>query len=282
MATDVITPQPEFAGILRQQETFASGQGDDVGERLNSWFDRLMLQAGMEIAPAMVLALCLCSGASVGGFVFVAQENLLTTALASLLGFILPLIVAMIVRSRRQTTMMNQLPPMIDELARAAKTGRSLESCLQLVAEDTPAPLGYELQLCTRRLALGMPLRDALEQLPARTGLVSTSVLVTALSVHRETGGDLVKVLERLSQTLRDRLQFQGRLRAATAASRATAILMIALPPAVLMFFTFRDPDYFNNLMTSQWGRTATFTALMLEFVGAMWVMRILRNSQRT
>ncbi|QDU41340.1 Bacterial type II secretion system protein F domain protein [Maioricimonas rarisocia] len=282
MATDVITPQPEFAGILRQQETFASGQGDDVGERLNSWFDRLMLQAGMEIAPAMVLALCLCSGATVGGFVFVAQENLLTTALASLLGFILPLIVAMIVRSRRQTTMMNQLPPMIDELARAAKTGRSLESCLQLVAEDTPAPLGTELQLCTRRLALGMPLRDALEQLPTRTGLVSTSVLVTALTVHRETGGDLVKVLERLSQTLRDRLQFQGRLRAATAASRATAILMIALPPAVLMFFTFRDPEYFNNLMTSQWGRTATFTALMLEFVGAMWVMRILRNSQRT
>ncbi|MEW4530393.1 MAG: type II secretion system F family protein [Maioricimonas sp. JB045] len=282
MATDVITPQPEFAGILRQQETFASGQGDDVGERLNSWFDRLMLQAGMEIAPAMVLALCLCSGATVGGLVFVVQENLLTTALAALLGFVLPLIVAMIVRSRRQSTMMNQLPPMIDELARAAKTGRSLENCLQLVAEDTPAPLGTELQLCTRRLGLGMPLRDALEQLPARTGLVSTSVLVTALSVHRETGGDLVKVLERLAQTLRDRLQFQGRLRAATAASRATAILMIALPPAVLMFFTFRDPEYFNNLMASQWGRTATFTALMLEFIGAMWVMRILRNSQRT
>ncbi len=63
-------------------------------------------------------------------------------------------------------------------------------------------------------------------------------------------------VMERLSRTVRDRLLFLGRLRAATAASRATAILMISLPPAVLAFFTFREPDYLSNLLSSAWAET--------------------------
>ncbi|HVJ68728.1 MAG TPA: type II secretion system F family protein, partial [Caulifigura sp.] len=186
------------------------------------------------------------------------------------------------VRMRRQSQMMSQMPGMLDELARAAKTGRSLEHCLQQVAEDTPLPLGSEIQLCTRKLALGVPLDAALNEFPKRTGLVSSSVFVTALSVHRQTGGDLVRVLERLAQTVRDRMQFQGRLKAATAASRGTAFLMIVLPPAILAFFAFRDPNYLSNLMASSWGRFVTIAAFALEFIGAIWVMAVLRKSQQS
>jgi tight adherence protein B len=185
----------------------------------------------------------------------------------------------MIVRNRRQTEMLKQLPAMLDELARAARTGRSLEKCLALVADDTPQPLGGELRRCTRRIDLGMSITDALGELPERTGLPSTNVFVSALAVHRETGGDLVKVLERLAQTLRSRIQFQGRLKAATAASRATALLMIVVPPAVLAFFIFRDPDYLNNLMRSEWGFRVTLIAAALQVVGSLWVLRILKHS---
>jgi tight adherence protein B len=135
--------------------------------------------------------------------------------------------------------------------------------------------------MATRKMALGVPLDSAMSQLPLRTGLVSTSVFVTALSVHRQTGGDLVKVLERLAHTIRDRIQFHGRLRAATAASRATAILMIVLPPAILTFFVVRDPEYLSNLMASSWGRVVTATACVLEVVGALWVLAVLRSTQR-
>jgi tight adherence protein B len=138
------------------------------------------------------------------------------------------------------------------------------------------------MQRCVRRLQLGMSIPEALRDLPHRTGLSSTNVLVTALAVHRETGGDLVQVLERLARTIRDRIQFQGRLRAATAASRATAILMVAVPPAVLVFFTFRDPGYLGELMNSAWGRRVTLTAVVLQVVGTLWVLRVLKRSQNS
>jgi tight adherence protein B len=277
-----ILPHPDFAGILRQEETYAAPGSDTLGNRLNSGFDRLMMQSGMDLAPSMLLALSLCAAITLGGLAFVVQENLLTTGLAAGLGTVLPILTAVIIRVRRQATLLKQLPAMLDELARAAKTGRSLENCLQMVAADTPAPLGRELQRCTRRLELGMSIHGAFAELPERTGLVSANVLVTALTVHRETGGDLVKVLERLAQTVRDRIQFQGRLRAATAASRATAILMIVLPPAVLLFFTFRDPGYFTSLVNSQWGRRALVIAVVLQFIGTSWVLRIMKSAQRT
>ncbi|RLS39957.1 MAG: pilus assembly protein TadB, partial [Planctomycetota bacterium] len=146
MSSEVITPRPEFGGILREQETYAESNSDGLGNRINSWFDLLMIQSGIELSPSMVLALSLCSGVAVGGLTFVLQENPITAAIGAFFGFLAPIIVAVIMRSRRQSVMMNQMPPMVDELARAAKTGRSLESCLQVVATDTPAPLGDELR----------------------------------------------------------------------------------------------------------------------------------------
>jgi tight adherence protein B len=272
----------EFSGILKDRENFGTGSSASTSDRLNNWFDTLMLQCGWELAPSMVLLLCVCAAVAVAGLVFVIQENLLTTALGALCGFIAPIAIAMFARSRRQTLLMQQIPPMLEELGRAAKTGRSVEQCLQLVATDTPVPLGSELRLAAGRLKMGMPLRDALRDLPERTGLMTLNLLNTTLSVQQQTGGDIVTVLNRLSQAVRDRLLFLGRLRAATAASRAVATLMVVFPPAILAFFVFRDPLYFQNLFSSTWGRNATLIAIALQVIGGIWVLRILKDSQRT
>ncbi len=282
MSSDIITSRPEFQGILREQETYATGESEDMGNRINSWFDLLMIQSGIGFSPSMVLALSLCCGVTLGGLVWVIQENLITAAIAAFFGFIAPIVIAVIMRSRRQTVMMNQMPPMIDELSRAAKTGRSLEACLQVVANDTPAPLGAELRRCTDRIAFGLPMSQALEELPIRTGLVSTSVLATALGVHRETGGDLVQVLQRLATTIRDRIQFHGRLAAATSASRAVATMMILLPPAIILFFIYRDGDYLTKLMDSTWGFRSMIAAIVLQVLGSLWVLRILASSKQS
>ena len=287
MATDLISQKPiprlpAFAGILREEQHYATGRSDDVADRLNGWFDRLMVQSGLGVTPTVMLLLSILSGIACGGTAFVLREHLLSTALAALLGFLAPVCITLLLRSRRQTQLLNQLPGMLGELARAARTGRSLQQCFEVVAQDTPAPLGTELRLCVRRMQMGLSPATALQDLPERTGLVSLNVLVMALSVHQQAGGDLVSVLERLARTIRDRLTFLGRLRAATAASRATALLMIAVPPGILTFFSLRDPGYLNDLLASSWGRGTLILAITLQVLGSIWVLRILKNSQRT
>ena len=277
-----LQPLPAFAGILKQQETFGTGRTDDLGDRLNTEFDKVLLQSGWDVSPGVLMMLTALAGLLAGGLVLVIQENFLTAALSFGIAALAPIGAVYAARARRQKKMMDQLPEAVDELARAARTGRSLEQCFRVVATDTPSPLGDEFRLCAQKLDLGLALRDAIKDLPTRTGLVSLNILVMALSVHMVTGGDLVHVLDRLAHTLRARIQYLGRLAAATAASRATAILMIVLPPMILLFFMLRDANYFQELMSTPYGRGMTLVAVGLDIIGILWVLRILRTSQQT
>ena len=100
MATEVtpirpIEPLPEFAGILQEREVFATGQGDHMSNRVNGWFDRLMVQSGIEMAPSTILSLALLSAVAFGGTVFVLKENFLGAAAVFVAGFILPIGIVM-------------------------------------------------------------------------------------------------------------------------------------------------------------------------------------------
>ena len=277
-----IQSRPEFAGILKQQETFSTGNAEDPGEEINSWFDKLCMQSGAEIAPSMLVFLSLCFAVTFGGVMFVIQENLLSTAILAIIGFFIPVVILLTMRARRQTLIVGQMPLLADGLARAARTGRSMEQCLHFVAEEVPSPLGDELKLSSGRLAMGLPVNRALNELPERTGVNSLRILTTALTVHQQTGGDIAKVMERMATTLRDRSQFLGRLQASTAASRATAVLMMVIPPLVFIFFMIRDPNYFNSLTSSKFGLYSLVIATILQVIGAIWVLSILQNSKRT
>lgn len=276
-----IEVQQGFAGILRQQELFANADDDAMSNRINSSFDRLMLQSGLDLSPATTLMLCLFCGVVLGGSLFVFQENLLSASVGLVFGATLPLLYVFFARMKRQRLMTQQLPGMIEELARTAKAGRSIDQCCAIVADDTPEPLGSELRTCARRMQMGEDVAEALRDLPDRSGLVALNILVTALSVHQSTGGDLVMVLERLAETIRDRLLFLGRLRAVTIGSRWTAILMLALPPLIILFFTVRDPNYLPQLLSTYWGKFLTITAVILDLVGSIAILSILRNNQR-
>jgi tight adherence protein B len=283
LASSPSEPLPAFSKILRDQELFGSRNDDEsLGNSINIWFDTLMIQSGIGVGPSVMLFLCALSGMTLGGFVFIIQENLLSAMMLGTMGFVAPVAVTVFMRSRRQKLMMALLPSMIDELARAAKTGRSIEQCWELVGNDTPSPLGGELQECSRRMKMGEDLAQAIRELPYRTGLITLNILVTALSVHQSSGGDLVSVLERLSQTIRDRLLFLGRLRAATVGSRLTAILMLLLPVAIVIFFSVSDPLYVQKLMDSDIGRKVTLTAIAMEIFGSLFILKILQSSQRS
>ncbi|MCA9063563.1 MAG: type II secretion system F family protein [Planctomycetaceae bacterium] len=276
-----IERRPEFAGLLKDDQRFASSHGDQPGDALNGWFDRLMLQSGLRTPPSLWLGLCLLCGLALGGLFFVATEHLLATALFGVVGLLIPIVVAMGMRSRRQKKVLDQLPGVAEELARAARSGRNVENAFQLVAADTPTPLGDELRMAMRRHQIGLDLASAIRDLPQRTGVTACTMLSSAIAVHQDTGGDLVKVLERLASAIRDRIHFVSRLRAATIASRLVAVLMAVIPLVILGFNLLRDPTYLTQLLSSNVGRLTFWLAIGLQIVGGLFVYRILQRSAR-
>lgn len=270
-----------FRGILKEDFRYASREGTATGDSVNGWFDRLMLQSGIRTAPGLWLGLCLLSALALGGLMFLLTEQLVPAVLFALIGLALPLIAAMIMRSRRQKKITEQLPAVAEELARAARTGRNVESAFRMVAGDTPSPLGDELRESARRADLGIDLASALRDLPDRTGVPTLMMFASAIGVHQDTGGDLIQVLERLATAVRDRLHFVSRLRAATIASRMGAIMMLVIPPIIVGVFLFLNPNHLTELLSSFWGRLSLWLGIGLQIVGAFFVFRILRTSAR-
>jgi len=201
-----IEPRPEFAKIVHVAESYAAPDGYTFATRINGRFDRLIVQSGTHLAPGVVLRLCILGAIACGGSVFVAQENLLATAVAVAAGALLPIAALLIVRARRQQRMLRQMPAMIAALARAARAGRSLANGLELAAAETPSPLGDEIGRAVRRLGMGVGIEAAIEDLPERTGLACMDVFVSALAAHDRTGCDLVSLLDRLAQTVAARV----------------------------------------------------------------------------
>ena len=273
--------RPEFAGLLREDQQFARGDSDGIGESVNGWYDRLMLQSGLRTSPGLWLALSVVCSLAVGGAVFVATERLFLTAIFAIVGISLPIAFAIASRSKRQKAIMNQLPGMADELARCARSGRNLEYSFMLVAIDTPSPLGDELRISARRMEMGLDVGTAVKDLSLRTGVSTLTMFSSALTVHQDTGGDLISVLERLATAVRDRLHFVSRQQAATIASRMGATMMVIVPVFVMGFYLFRDPDYLNSLLNSFWGRLSLWTAIIFQIVGCLLVFRILSRSAR-
>lgn len=271
----------DFHAILKDDVRFSTESNDGAADAVNGWFDRLMLQSGMQTKPVVWLMFSAVTGLGLAGFAFLLTERLLITSVFLLIGLMFPQAIALVLRSRRQKQIMLQLPAMAEELARAARTGRSVESALQTVAADTPTPLGDELRLAVRRTEMGLDLGAAVQDLPERTGVPALTMFTSAIKVHQETGGDLIQVLERLAAAIRDRLHFLNRLRAATVASRLGAVMMIIIPPLIVMLYLFRDPTYLQQLTSSFAGRLSLGTAITLQFLGAFFVFRILNRTAR-
>lgn len=271
-----------FGEILKEDVRFATGQQPDAtSEQVNGWFDKLMLQSGIQSSPVLWLCLCLLVGVAFGGLAFVLAENLLLTAVMFVVGLVLPIFGAMFLRNRRQSQIMEQLPGMADELARAARTGRSLDSCLKLVAADTPAPLGDEMRNVVRQTEMGIDPGTAVSDLPVRTGVDALTMFTSAVKVHQETGGDLMHVLERLATSVRDRLHFAKRLRATTIASWLGAIMMIIFIPGILVFHTFMNPNYLNDVMASRLGQLCLALGFGLLIVGTSLFFFVFKRSAR-
>ena len=271
----------EFAGLLRENQQFATGSGTGMSKSVNGWFDRLMLQSGIRTSPMLWLGVCLLSALALGGMAFVLTELPVPALFFTIAGLLLPVGITIGIRNRRQTAIMTQLPGMADELARSARAGRNLEQSLMLVAGDTQAPLGTELKLSVRRMEMGLDVASSVRDLADRTGVSTLTIFSSALALHQDTGGDLIMVLERLATAVRDRLHFVARQRAATVASRWGAAIMIFIPFVVMIIYSVWYPDYLAQLTDSYAGRMSLWLGTTGLLVGSFLVYRILARSAR-
>ncbi len=174
----------------------------------------------------------------------------------------------------RSLRITEQLPDALDLMGRALRAGHPFTDALRMAAMEMPAPLGPEFMQTAEHHRLGIELRECLEGLARRIpGNFEVRYLVSAVMLQRETGGNLIEVLENLSDTIRDRIVFGNKVSALTAEVRATGSVLQVLPFFVLGALLITEPNYLNPLFEPGLGRNMLVYAGSSMAMGA-WIMR--------
>jgi tight adherence protein B len=179
-------------------------------------------------------------------------------------------------RYRRLRAFEKALPHAIDMMARSLRAGHSTAGAIEIMAEGAPEPANSEFREVFRQQNFGLPLRDALMQLLDRVPSQDLRVLVTAIVVQRETGGNLVEVLDRTTNVIRERQRIQGEIRTQTAQGRMTGWILTLLPVVVMGLINVMDPGYSKPLLNDPFGHKLLILCACLIGLGAFFINRII------
>jgi tight adherence protein B len=167
------------------------------------------------------------------------------------------------------------LPDAIDLFNRSMKAGHNIQSGLETVAEETFDPVRMEFRKVIEEIALGSPVEDALHGLGRRVPIIDLKFFITGLILQRQTGANMVAVLDNLSLLIRERLNLAAKMQAATAQQRFSAGLLCALPVVVGLGFWVVKPEYIRLLYTDDTASMFFTYAIVSEIVGILIIRKI-------
>lgn len=246
--------------------------------RFDRWFERLVAETGLDMNALSAFLMIILGGVLVGGLVFVWRDRISAALFSGLAGMAVVFLFLLWRRGRRRRLILNQLPEVIEMLARSVRAGRTLDQSFELVGETVADPMGREMRRCARHLDMGLSMEAALSALSRRAPLSEMRILVATLIVQRRAGGQLPVTLERLARVIRDRVSYRRQFRAATAAARISAILIAAAGPLVVIYMMIWQPEYVQRFLDHPQGQMLLMVAIGLLIIGSVWVAAVLRN----
>jgi tight adherence protein B len=241
------------------------------------WFSRLVQETGLGWDPGAAALLMVLCGLLTGAALFLWNEELLPAAIGILLGVPLPAAYLVVRRWRRVRLLQDQLAPALEILARSVRAGQTLDQAIGHLGGHSPEPLATEFRFCARQLEMGLGMPAVMRGLVGRLQMYDVRIFATTLIVHRQAGGNIAAVLDRLARVIRDRLSYRRQLRAVTAGGRISAGLVSLITPALFLFFILVRPTYIASLLHSPLGQSLLVLTVFLEVVGLIWTARLLR-----
>lgn len=178
-------------------------------------------------------------------------------------------------RRKRLSKFEEQLPDALMMLSGALRAGLSLSAAMsQLVVEASP-PLGQEFTLMLREQRLGVTLEQSLNGLVRRIPTQTTILVVSAMRIASETGGGLAEMLERTANTVRSRLQIEGKIRALTAQGKLQAWIVGLLPLMLMLILDHMEHDAMSVMWHTRMGWAALAIIAFLEAMGIYVIRKI-------
>lgn len=191
------------------------------------------------------------------------------------IGWILPAMFVKLRRSRRYKTFNDQLGDGIVLISNSLKAGYSFLQAVDSIATEMPPPISDEFKKVLKELRLGVDTEKALENLIQRVELEDLELVVTAVMIQREIGGNLSEILDNISGTIRERIKLKGEIRTLTAQGKISGVVISILPIALGGILFLINPEYIMTLFRSKYGLIIVGISIINQIIGMIAINKI-------
>lgn len=262
--------------ILRSRlhEIFAE-KAKRAGSSRRSRLDLLMVRAGLPLLGSEFLAI----SAGLSLFVFIifalATFNPVTGLLAAFLFLAADFVFVQRRVSRRLNNFQRQLADCLSLVANSLRAGFSFLQTMEIISREMEPPMSTEFERVMRDTSLGKALDDALHDMDDRVGSADFSLVVTAVLIQQQVGGNLATILDTIRSTITERIRIRREVNTLTAQGKMSGIVLACIPVALALFFYITSPEYLTPLLTTDIGKIAIIGTVFLVIVGFIIIRKI-------
>lgn len=231
----------------------------------------------LEVPKKKLFILYGLSPLAVGIGAYILVPSPVFAAVGAAFGIIVPTLIIKIMEANRINLFSKQLLDSLMILSSSLKGGLSLLQSLEVLVEEMPAPISQEFSLVLRENQMGVLLHESLERLNKRMKNEALNLVVTAIDIARETGGNLTEPFEKLMFSLRERDKLIGKVKTLTLQAKLQGVLMSLMPIFFGVVVYYMQPEFIRVMLDNPWGRLALTYAVCSEIVGAFFLYKLSR-----
>lgn len=246
---------------------------------LESYFKKkkiLLTQAKLLIKPEEFFGICLLVGSISGLLMFLTLNNILVVIIGFVLGFKIPDMYVKNIRKSRAKKLNSQLPEALSILANGLRAGLSFNQAIMIAGKEMDAPIAEDLNRIVHENVLGKEMEEALKDFAERTADDDVEILVTAVLIQRQVGGNLSEILDTISNTIRERVKLKGDIRTMTAQAKLSAFIIGLIPPIITLILYTLNKEFMLPLFTTLAGNFMIVVAVTLQGIGIFILVKIL------
>lgn len=237
--------------------------------------DLMMVRAGLPLLGSEFLAIS-AGGALLVFVIFaLATRNPVTGLLALLLFLAADFVFVQRRITKRLDNFQRQLADCLSLVANSLRAGFSFLQTMEIISREMEPPMSTEFERVMRDTSLGKSLDEALHDMDERVGSADFSLVVTAVLIQQQVGGNLATILDTIRETISERIRLRREIGTLTAQGRATGIILACIPVALALLFYTLAPSFIQPLITTTTGHIAIGAAIILEIVGFIVIYKI-------
>jgi len=238
--------------------------------------ERKLIQAALPMRGAEFMVICL--GVAVLGAVvlILLSGSILLGLIGGMIGFGIPLLILRMKIEKRRKAFNDQLGDTITLIANALRTGYSFMQAIEMVAREMAKPIGEEFARVLKEMNLGVTTEDALNNMAKRVKSEDLDLVITAVLIQRQVGGNLAVVLDSIANTIRERIKIKGHIKTLTAQGKISGIIIGMLPIVMGGIIYLLNPEYIRILFVDPMGRAMLVAGLVSQFIGMMVIRKII------